>query len=118
MSVSRKASFHNEGNCYQTLMLLFIASIKLISEIALCALAGRWLLSILAGPKREQNFFYQLLNGLTRPFTTAFRAITPKLVIDRHIPLLTFIALAWIWVFTVIEKVSLCRAAPGQGLCQ
>ena len=99
-------------------MLLLIASIKLIAEIALCALAGRWLLGVLAGAKREQNFFYQLLNGLTRPFTAAFRTITPKVVIDRHIPLLTFVALGWIWVFMVIEKVSLCRAAPGQGLCQ
>lgn len=99
-------------------MLLLVTSIKLVAEIALLALAGRWLLGILAGAKREQNFFYQALTVLTRPFTSAFRAITPALVIDRHIPLLTFFGLAWIWLFAVIEKVSLCQGAVGQGLCQ
>jgi hypothetical protein len=99
-------------------MLLLVTSIKLVAEIALCSLAGRWLLGLLAGAKREQNFFYQTLTVLTRPFTSAFRFITPKLVIDRHIPLLTFIALAWVWLFALIEKASLCRLDPAQGLCQ
>lgn len=98
-------------------MLLLVTSIKLVAEIALCALAGRWLLGLLAGAKREQNLFYQLLNMMTRPFTSVFRWVTPKVVIDRHIPLLTFVALGWLWFFMLIEKVSLCRAAPGQGLC-
>jgi hypothetical protein len=99
-------------------VLLFATAIKLICEIALCALAGRWLLGLMAGAKREQNFFYQLLGIMTRPFTLAFRKITPRLVIDRHIPLLTFFALVWIWLFALIEKASLCRGAIGQGLCQ
>lgn len=98
-------------------MLLLITSIKLIAEIALLALAGRWLLGVFAGVKREQNFFYQTLSVLTHPFTKTFRAITPNFVIDRHIPLLTFFALSWVWVFVLIEKVALCRAAVGQGLC-
>lgn len=98
-------------------MLLFVSSIKLIAEIALCALAGRWVLGLLAGAKREQNLFYQLLSMMTKPFTSTFRMITPKLVVDRHIPLLTFIALGWVWVFALMEKVAICRAVPGQGLC-
>ncbi|WP_428423557.1 hypothetical protein [Methylibium sp.] len=99
-------------------MLLFVTSIKLIAEIALCALAGRFLLGVLAGGRREQNFFYQLLTALTRPFTTGMRAITPRRVVDRYIPLLAFVALVWIWLFALIEKVQLCRAAPMQSLCQ
>lgn len=99
-------------------MLLLVTSIKLIAEIALFSLAGQWLLGLLAGAKREQNFFYQTLAVVTRPFTASFRAITPKVVIDRHIPLLTFIALCWVWVVALIELVSLCRADPSQGLCQ
>lgn len=99
-------------------MLLLVTSIKLIAEIALCALAGRWLLGLLAGAKRDQNLFYQLLTQMTRPFTATFRAITPKLVIDRHIPLLTFVALGWIWLFALLQKVSLCRADLTQPLCQ
>lgn len=99
-------------------MLLLISSLKLVAEIALMALLGRWLLGLLAGDKRASNLFYQLLDHLVRPFTRTVRAVTPKLVVDRHIPLVTFILLGWIWAFALAEKVSLCRANPALALCQ
>ena len=52
-------------------MLLVVSSVKLVAEIALMALAGQWLLGLLAGPKRDTNFFYQLLQVVTRPFVKA-----------------------------------------------
>lgn len=99
-------------------MLLLASSLKLIAEIALFSLAGRWLLGLLAGQKREQNLFYQALSMLTNPFTGLVRRVTPALVLDRHIPLVTFILLFWVWVFALSEKVQQCRANPLQGLCQ
>ena len=99
-------------------MLLLVSSLKLIAEIALFGLLGRWLLGLLAGAKREQNLFYQALSMLTNPFTGLVRRITPALVVDRHIPLVTFILLFWVWFFALSEKVQLCRANPLQGLCQ
>ena len=48
-------------------MLLLISSVKLIAEIALLSLLGQWILGLLAGQKREQNLFYQVLQVLTRP---------------------------------------------------
>jgi hypothetical protein len=39
-------------------VLLLLSSIKLVCEIALFALLGQGLLFILAGDKRETNFFY------------------------------------------------------------
>lgn len=99
-------------------MLLLAVSVKLIAEIALMALLGQWLLGMLAGARREGNVFYRLLQVLTQPFTGLFRRITPRLVLDRHIPLLTFIALLWVWVFALIAKVQQCRSLPpGQALC-
>ncbi len=99
-------------------MLLLASSLKLIAEIALFALAGRWLLGLLAGAKREQNLFYQALSMLTNPFTGLVRRITPALVLDRHVPLVTFCILFWVWLLALFEKVQLCRADPLQGLCQ
>lgn len=103
---------------FQTSMLLLASSFKLIAEIALFGLLGRWLLGLLAGANREQNLFYQALSMLTNPFTGLVRRITPALVVDRHIPLVTFILLFWVWFFALSEKVQLCRANPLQGLCQ
>jgi hypothetical protein len=47
-------------------MLLAITAVKLLAEIALLALVGRWLLGLLAGAKREGNVFYQVLSIVTR----------------------------------------------------
>jgi uncharacterized protein YggT (Ycf19 family) len=99
-------------------MLLLASCLKLIAEIALFGLAGRWILGLLAGQKRDHNLFYQALAMLTNPFTGLVRRITPALVVDRHIPLVTFILLFWVWFFALSEKVQLCRANPLQGLCQ
>ncbi len=74
-------------------MLLFVSSVKLIAEIALLALAGQWLLGLLAGQKRDKNFFYRTLAVLTDPFIKGARLITPRVVLDRHIPLVAFLLL-------------------------
>lgn len=89
-------------------MLLFVSAVKLVAEIALMALAGQFLLGLLAGQKRETNLFYQLLQVMTKPFVKGMRLVTPKVVIDRHIPLAAFVALAMVWVVTTITKVNLC----------
>jgi hypothetical protein len=89
-------------------MLLFVSAVKLIAEIALMALAGQFLLGVLAGQKRESNFFYKLLQVLTGPFVKGMRLITPKVVIDRHIPLAAFVLLSTVWLFSTIVKVNLC----------
>jgi hypothetical protein len=42
--------------------MIFIATtIKLIAEIALMAMLGGWLLGLLAGAKKDNNLFYQIL---------------------------------------------------------
>ncbi|WP_341892916.1 hypothetical protein [Variovorax sp. YR752] len=85
-----------------------MSAVKLIAEIALMALAGQFLLGVLAGQKREGNFFYKLLQVLTGPFVKGMRLITPKVVIDRHIPLAAFVLLSTVWVFSTIVKINLC----------
>ncbi len=74
-------------------MLMFVSIIKLVAEIAVLALAGQWLLGKLAGAKRETNVFYQVLAIVTRPFVKGTRLVTPKVVIDRHVPLVAFLLL-------------------------
>jgi hypothetical protein len=89
-------------------MLLIVSSVKLVAEIALMALAGRWLLGLLAGSKRETNVFYRVLDIMTKPFVKGVRAITPRFVIDRHIPLAAFALLSMLWLFATLMKVQVC----------
>lgn len=89
-------------------MLLLVSIVKLVAEIALLALLGQLILGLLAGAKRDQNFFYQLLQMVTKPFVKGARLVSPKLVIDRHVPLVAFLLLAFVWIGATIAKVSLC----------
>jgi len=89
-------------------VLLLVSSVKLVAEIAVLALLGQWLLGLLAGRRRDQNFFYRLLQVLTQPFTRVVRAITPRIVLDRHVPLATFLLLAVVWLVATVSKVNLC----------
>ena len=98
-------------------MLLLASSLKLIAEIALLALAGQWLLGLIAGQKRERNLFYQLLKVVTGPFVKIARLVTPAFVIDRHVPLVAFLLVAFLWLGSTAAKINLCLSA-GVNLCK
>ncbi len=89
-------------------MLLLLSAVKLVCEIALMALLGQGVLAVLAGAKRDSNFFYQLLKVLTRPFTSAARWLTPKQVADGHVGYVAFFMLLVLWAVVTFEKVRQC----------
>lgn len=89
-------------------MLFLVTSIKLVAEIALLALLGQGVLYILAGHRRDTNFFYRLLKVLTQPFVRVARVVSPRVVIDRHVPLVAFLLLAFIWFVATALRIQLC----------
>lgn len=98
-------------------MLLFVSSLKLVAEIALLAFIGQFLLALMAGAKRDSNFFYRLLQAMTGPFVKGVRFITPRIVIDRHIPIAAFVLLGVVWVASTLTKINLCLQI-GVARCQ
>ena len=96
-------------------MLLFLSAVKLICEIALLALLGQGLLFVLAGAKRDGNFFYQLLKVLSRPFTWLMRKVTPPQVADAHVPFVAFFVLALAWAVVTFEKIRYCVGVNMEG---
>ena len=89
-------------------MLTFLNLLQLILYIPLLALAGQGALFVLAGPKRQSNFFYQLLQLLSKPFTAAMRRLTPAKVADRHVPIVTFCLLLVVYFVVTFERIDLC----------
>lgn len=89
-------------------MLLFLSSFKLVTEIALLALAGQGVLGLICGARREGNPFYRVLQTIGRPFVVLVRKITPSIVLDRHIPLATAACLAVAWCLLTVAKISHC----------
>ncbi|WP_372826486.1 hypothetical protein [Polaromonas sp.] len=98
-------------------MLFTVSTIKLIAEIALLALFGQWVLGLLAGAKRDTNLFYQILQIVGKPFVVAARFITPKQIIDRHVPLVAFLLLLFAWIGATLMKIRICLEI-GVALCK
>ncbi len=88
--------------------MTFLNLVQLILYIPLLALLGQGALWVLAGHRRDQNFFYQLLQLLSKPFTLVVRKITPRQVADAHVPVVTFLLLTILYVVVSFEKVDLC----------
>lgn len=89
-------------------MLTFLTLVQLILYIPLLALLGQGLLFVLAGPKRDSNFFYQLLKLLSKPFTMLVRKLTPAKVGDHQVPIVTFLLLVVVYMVVTFERISLC----------
>ncbi|NBW52157.1 MAG: hypothetical protein EBR49_19105 [Betaproteobacteria bacterium] len=89
-------------------MLTIASLIKLVAEIALMSLFGQWVLGFLAGARKDQNIFYQVLKIMTRPFVSVARLVSPRIVLDRHVPLVAFVLLVFVWVGATIYKIQTC----------
>lgn len=98
-------------------MLLLFDALKLLSEIALMALAGQWVLGLLAGARREQNSVYRLFQVVTGPLVRAARWISPPVVLDRHLPLVAFLVLSFVWLLATAGKINHC-VQIGVQLCR
>ncbi len=68
-------------------MLLAIVIAKSLIELSLMFIVGRFLLGLLAGSNRDNNVFWQLLDVASKPALWLTRKISPKLILDQHIPL-------------------------------
>ena len=83
------------------LELLLLVIVKALAELAFMFFLGRGALYILAGHKREGNIFYSVLRVVTDPVIRAARFLTPRFVVDAHIPFVAILLLVWIWLAIV-----------------
>lgn len=89
--------------------LMLLTAVKALAELAAMFLLGQGLLYVLAGPKRDGNLVYQLFRTLTGPVIRATRAITPKFIVDRHIPYVALLLLFWIWLAVLFGMAQVCQ---------
>jgi hypothetical protein len=89
----------------------------MLAEIALLSLLGQGVLWVLAGRRREQNVFYNLFQVLTRPWIRGARLLSPRIVLDRHLPLVAVLLLFFLWLAATLAKIDLCLRI-GVHLCK
>ena len=84
--------------------LLVISVMRALIEVALLTLLGQGVLALLAGSGRATNPVYQLFQVITRPAIKMVRFITPRLVDDKRLPMLTFFVLFALWMLLAYVK--------------
>ncbi len=78
--------------------LLLLTILRALVEVAMLSLLGQGLLAVLAGSRRETNPIYLLFRVVTRPVVRMVRFIVPKVILDRHLPVVAFFLLFWVWI--------------------
>lgn len=83
-------------------MLVTIALLRALAEVAGAFLLGHGLLHILAGASRERNAVYRLFRFLTRPVLSLARRVMPSATTGQigvaafFVLLVAWLALAWL----------------------
>ncbi|MEW6119231.1 MAG: hypothetical protein AB1593_03990 [Pseudomonadota bacterium] len=88
--------------------ILLVSILRGLVELALLALLGQGILAVLAGKYREQNAFYRLLRLVASPAVRAVRFVTPRAILDAHVPWVAFFVLLWMWIGLAVAKRHLC----------
>ena len=91
-------------------MLTLILALKAVVEVAAMAVLGRSLLGLLVGAQRESNLAYQVLHAVAWPALRLARLLSPRIVIERHLPLVALLLLGFAWIAVTGWKISHCRA--------
>ncbi len=84
--------------------LLVLSILRALVEVALLTLFGQGVVGLLAGARRGANPIYQLFAVITRPVIRVVRLVTPRPILDRHVPVVAFFLLFWLWIFLAWAK--------------
>jgi hypothetical protein len=91
--------------------------LKALTEVAGFALLGQGTLYLFAGARRESNFAYLMLKAVTSPVFKLARFLSPRVVLDRHIWILTPLIVIVLWVtFTYMKIKTFVEAGSGAAL--
>lgn len=88
--------------------ILLVSVLRVLVEVAGFALLGQGVLALLAGKHRHNNVFYKVLQTVTGPVVRAVRRVTPAVILDAHVPMVTFFLLFWLWIALAAAKRYLC----------
>ena len=86
---------------------------KGLVEFAGLLLVARGAVWLLSAGRHEANPIWRGLAFLTRPVQRAARAVTPARVADRHLGIVAFLLLFWLWFVLVLLKAQTIGALQG-----
>ena len=92
-----------------SLALFGIVVLKALIEIAAFSLLAQAIVGALAGPARQKNVVYGLLQTVTQPVLRVARKLTPGRIADHYLGLVAFLLLCGFWLLLLYAKVHVCH---------
>jgi uncharacterized protein YggT (Ycf19 family) len=97
------------------LLLLIVHTLFFIAGVALF---GQLLVGLFSWGRRGDNVIYQLLAIVGRPMVRAARLITPRLVLDQHLPVVAFLMCLFGYLAVGFYQRSVCLDDLEQPGCE
>jgi len=86
--------------------------------VAGTALLGQLVVGMFNWRARQQNIVYKTFELVASPFVKLVRLITPRIVLDQHIPIAAFMVLFIAYFWLGFEHRASCRADVAQASCE
>lgn len=74
-------------------MALFLVILQTLMLVAGLALLGQLIVGLFSWSRRRENVVYQLLGIVASPAVRLARLVSPRVVMDEHVPALAFLLL-------------------------
>ena len=99
-------------------MAFYLLVAQTMVGVAGMALVGQLLVGVFNWKLRHKNLLYQLFEIVARPIVKLVRLISPKVVLDRHVPVAAFMILLFAYFWLGFEHRDACKANVNQPACE
>lgn len=89
-----------------------LGTVQAVILFAAMLLVGQLLVRVLSFGRHEDNAVYRFFRFLTSPVVKATRAITPARVADRHVPVVAFFLLFWLFFALAVAIPKVAGVVP------
>ena len=74
-------------------MALLLVILHTLILVAGLSLLGQGIVGLFNWRRRHENFVYQVFAIIARPVVSFARLVTPRVILDEHVPLVAFLLL-------------------------
>ncbi len=99
-------------------MAQILVIVQYVILLAGMFLLAQFVVGLFNWRRRHENVIYGFFAVLTRPFVRLTRAITPRIVIDQHVPLVTLLLLFFAYWIVVLLLYRVCLGDLAQRGCE
>jgi uncharacterized protein YggT (Ycf19 family) len=96
------------------LLLLIVQTVFLVAGLALL---GQFIVGLFAWGRRGENPVYQLFGIVARPIVRVVRFITPRIVLDQHVPIVAFLLCVMVYFGVAFAHRDVCLSNLNQPGC-